>query len=175
MNAALTAWWGFEVRTTRFWNRLGRHEATARLFGAVSRLGDGVFWYVLIASLAAFDGVRGALVGGRMLAAGLCCTLLYKGIKLSVKRARPCHVLPDLFTTVPPLDRFSFPSGHTMHATAFTCMACAAYPALVWLLLPFTGAVALSRMILGLHYPTDVAAGALFGGFVAQAARALPF
>jgi undecaprenyl-diphosphatase len=63
-----------------------------------------------------------------------------------------------------PLDHFSFPSGHTLHAVLFTVMLGAHFPALLPLLLVFTPLVALSRMVLGLHYPTDVLAGAFLGG-----------
>ena len=65
---------------------------------------------------------------------------------------------------VPPLDEFSFPSGHTLHAISFTMVALAYYPALVVLLVPFTVLVALSRVVLGLHYPSDVLAACLIGG-----------
>ena len=67
-----------------------------------------------------------------------------------------------------PLDQFSFPSGHTLHAVAFSIVACAHYPALAIILLPFTLLVAASRMVLGLHYPSDVLAGALLGGLIAR-------
>jgi undecaprenyl-diphosphatase len=65
---------------------------------------------------------------------------------------------------MPPLDRYSFPSGHTLHAVCFTLVLCSHIPAMAWALLPFTVLVALSRMVLGLHYPSDVLAGAAIGG-----------
>jgi len=66
-----------------------------------------------------------------------------------------------------PLDQFSFPSGHTLHAVAFTTIAIAHYPQLAFLLIPFAFLVALSRMVLGLHYPSDVLAGAAIGAAIA--------
>jgi undecaprenyl-diphosphatase len=66
-----------------------------------------------------------------------------------------------------PLDRYSFPSGHTLHAVCFTLIVVAEQPPLAWLVVPFALLVALSRVVLGLHYPTDVAAGAVLGALIA--------
>lgn len=71
-----------------------------------------------------------------------------------------------------PLDRFSFPSGHTLHAVVFSLVATAYYPALGWLVWPFTALVALSRLVLGLHYVSDVLVGALLGASIALAGLA---
>ena len=67
----------------------------------------------------------------------------------------------------PPLDEFSFPSGHTLHAVAFWVMLSAYYPGLSWPLGIFALLVALSRVILGMHYPSDVAVGASIGALSA--------
>ena len=66
-----------------------------------------------------------------------------------------------------PLDEFSFPSGHTLHAVAFTLVTLAYFPLLAWLLIPFSAGVAASRVALGLHYPSDVAAATVLGGVLA--------
>jgi undecaprenyl-diphosphatase len=66
-----------------------------------------------------------------------------------------------------PLDKFSFPSGHTLHAVVFGVVALNYYPQLAFIILPFTTLVGLSRVVLGLHYPSDVLAGALIGSLIA--------
>jgi undecaprenyl-diphosphatase len=68
-----------------------------------------------------------------------------------------------------PLDPFSFPSGHTLHAVAFSVVAIVFYPVLAWVLVPFTVLVAVSRVVLGLHYPSDVLAGAALGALISAA------
>lgn len=59
---------------------------------------------------------------------------------------------------------------HTLHAVAFTGVALAHAPALGWLLIPFAASVAVSRVVLGLHYPSDVIAATGIGGGLAWTA-----
>ena len=63
----------------------------------------------------------------------------------------------------------SFPSGHTLHAVLFTVIGAQYAPGLIWVLAPFTALVAVSRVVLGLHYPTDVLAGGAIGAVLALA------
>jgi undecaprenyl-diphosphatase len=108
-----------------------------------------------------------------MLAAGAIGLAAYKLLKSAATRARPYQVLRDIRIGIDPLDAFSFPSGHTLHAVAFTVVAVSNYPALAPVLVPFTLLIALSRVVLGLHYPSDVLAGAAVGACVAQAVLSL--
>jgi undecaprenyl-diphosphatase len=148
-------------------NRASRQRAVRVVFAVASRLGDGVFWYGLMLFLLAVE--QRAAVGpvAHMALAGILCTVLYKALKHATSRPRPCRVNPQILLGATPLDQFSFPSGHTLHAVMFSLVACAYFPWLGWLLVPFTLLVAFSRLVLGLHYPSDVLAGALLGAGVA--------
>jgi len=141
-----------------------------RFFALVSRLGDGIFWYTLMLSLPFIYGMGALAVSGIMIAVGVIDLLLYKLIKHLTGRQRPCAVNEKICLGAPPLDHYSFPSGHTLHAVAFTIIAVYYFPALGILLIPFAALVAASRVILGLHYPTDVAAGVALGSGVASLA-----
>jgi undecaprenyl-diphosphatase len=137
------------------------------LFRLVSRLGDGLFWYSLMLLILLFEGSEGLLPVLHMALAGLSGTLLYKWLKGKTLRPRPFEVHQDIFMTGKPLDKFSFPSGHTLHAVVFGLVAINYFPALSFIIMPFVSMVALSRVVLGLHYPSDVLAGALIGSLIA--------
>jgi hypothetical protein len=111
-----------------------------RLFAVISRLGDGVFWYVLMGALVLLDGFDGLRASVHMAATGLAALLLYKGLKRWTRRPRPYAADLRIRAWVAPLDEFSFPSGHTLHAVSFTIVALAYYPWLAPLLVPFTSA-----------------------------------
>lgn len=144
-------------------NRWAGHGGCRGYFACVSRLGDGVFWYVLMAAMVMFDGMRGLQASLHLAATGVVALSLYKVLKRWTKRPRPCASDPRILAPVAPLDEFSFPSGHTLHAVAFSIVAVAHYPMLAWLLVPFAASVAVSRVVLGLHYPSDVLAAKAIG------------
>jgi len=143
------------------------------LLRLASRLGDGVFWYVLMGALVAWYGFAALPAVLHMGVAALAGTLLYKWLTGATERPRPYQVCPSILCLTAPLDRFSFPSGHTLHAVIFSLVATTYYPALGWLVWPFTALVAASRMVLGLHYVSDVVAGALIGASIAALALAI--
>lgn len=153
-------------------NRGCHYPAIRRFFSAVSRLGDGVFWYILMLTLAA-SGEAGAIVAAQMSLTGLAGLLVYKQLKHRLVRERPYIAHAAIRLGAAPLDRYSFPSGHTLHAFAFTVVATAHIPPLAPVLWPFALLVAASRVVLGLHYPTDVAAGAAIGSLLAVGSLAI--
>lgn len=136
-------------------------------FRVISRLGDGVFWYALMVGILIIEGTEGIFPVMHMLLAGLVGTVLYKWLKGKTLRPRPYEVHQDVWLTGKPLDKFSFPSGHTLHAVIFCLVALSYYPELAVIIIPFTVMVGLSRIVLGLHYPSDVLAGALIGSIIA--------
>lgn len=164
--ARFSAW---EERVTLRFNRANHQQRVSIFFGAISRLGDGVFWYLLMAALLLADGAIALEPVLVMIVAGLSCTLSYKWLKHTTSRPRPCQRNATIRLTMPPLDLYSFPSGHTLHAVCFSIVATAYYPTLGPGLLGFTALVAISRLVLGLHYLSDVIAGAIIGGTIAFA------
>ena len=162
-----------EYRLCRRLNRGVQHTWVRLLFMTASRLGDGVVWYALMLALPLLYGAEGLRVAAIMLATGGVGLALYKILKRTFVRERPFIRHAGISLAGAPLDRYSFPSGHTLHAVAFTWQACAAFPELMFVLLPLALAIAASRVVLGLHYPTDVLVGALLGGFTGAAGAAL--
>ncbi len=153
-----------ELRLCRYLNRSTRSSAIRHVFQAVSWLGDGWGWYALLAVLPLVYGAAGGVAALHMGATAALGVLLYRLIKHRAVRERPYITHSAIECASVPLDRYSFPSGHTLHAVCFTLLAAAYFPALASPLVGLTLLIALSRVILGLHYPTDVAAGAVLGG-----------
>lgn len=156
-----------ELSLCVFFNRAIDWRLIRLFFVAISRLGNGVFWYTLMILMAVYDYPNGIQNAAQMGAVGLVCVIIYKSLKNNLVRQRPYISWQQITSGTAPLDMYSFPSGHTLHAVAFCIVATAQYPILGWLLIPFTVLIALSRVILGLHYPTDVVVGAIIGGLVA--------
>ncbi|MDR7136330.1 undecaprenyl-diphosphatase [Lysobacter niastensis] len=148
-------------------NRWGGGGHSRSYFATISRLGDGVFWYVLMAALILVDGMTGLAASAHLAATGVIALTLYKLLKRWTRRPRPFASDARIQAWVAPLDEFSFPSGHTLHAVAFSLVAMAHYPLLAWVLVPFTASVAASRVVLGLHYPSDVLAATAIGSGLA--------
>lgn len=161
-----------EQRLCRLANHSCRRSGVRQFFRMVSRLGDGVFWYTLVALMPFIMGVdrlhEGLVASSHMLAAGAVGFVTYKLLKSRLIRERPFISFDAIECAMPPLDRYSFPSGHTLHAVLFTSLAIAYAPELSILLIPFAALVASSRVVLGLHYPSDVLVGALIGWSIAR-------
>jgi len=150
-------------------NRRARQRPVALALQAVSWLGNGVFWYALMLALLLADPHSAALPVLHMAFVGAVCTCSYKMVKRTTVRSRPYQVNPLVQAGAGVLDRFSFPSGHTLHAVAFSLIACFYYPGLWVVLWPFAVLTAISRVALGLHYPSDVIAGGALGALIAAA------
>jgi undecaprenyl-diphosphatase len=168
LDARRAAWAERDLLWAQWLHRGAQHRALVQMLVVASRLGDGLFWYVLIAALAFAGGTHGRDVAMQMVLAGAVNLPLYFWLKRTIGRPRPFAACPDIRACARALDRFSFPSGHTLHAAAFLTIFTSYFPWAGAALVPFVILVALSRVTLGLHYPSDVAAGAAIGATVAS-------
>ncbi|MBV8819383.1 MAG: phosphatase PAP2 family protein [Acidobacteriaceae bacterium] len=130
---------------------------------AATRAGDGWLWYAIGFGILLFGGPeRFAALGAGGLAA-ILSILSFMCLKRLTGRKRPCSIEPHCWATLLPPDQFSFPSGHTMTAFAISVAICLHYPPLTAGMLFGAFSIAMSRILLGMHFLSDVIAGLLIG------------
>ncbi len=134
----------------------------------ISRLGDGLVWAVVMVLLPWLDDGAGTSHCAHLLVLGTINLVLYVCLKRCIARPRPFASGEGIQAKTRALDTFSFPSGHTLHAVSFTIVLSHHYPVLSALLWLFCLLVALSRVVLGLHYPTDVIFAAALAALTAE-------
>lgn len=157
----------FDLELCRRAVRVQRRGAALRYFRLVSRLGDGTAWGVL-GGVVALTGGAASLTGlGRLVAVAALASLTSRLVKGWANRPRPCAIDAGVGAGAAALDPWSFPSGHTLHAVAFQVVLIPTHPVLALVLVPWTLSIATSRVALGLHYPSDVAAGGALGAVLA--------
>jgi len=142
-----------------------------------SRLGDGWLWLVAGLALAA-GGTEGHRVLARAAVSAGLANILLVLVKGRVRRARPCERARPSHSGVKPLlcfpsDRYSFPSGHSLNAFAIGSVIALAFPVAAPPVLAVAASVAASRVVLGLHFVSDVVAGALLGSLIGASVWAL--
>jgi undecaprenyl-diphosphatase len=134
-----------------------------------TRGGDGWLWYAMgLIVLLTGGHDRFLAVGDAGLAAGLG-TAIFLRLKKATGRRRPCAIEPHCWATLLPPDQFSFPSGHTITAFAVAVTLSRFYPDLATGLMFCALSIAASRILLGMHFLSDVVAGAAIGSIVACA------
>jgi undecaprenyl-diphosphatase len=133
---------------------------------AATRGGDGWLWYAMglvVALVGGSERFRALLAAVMAVAVGIA---LFLKLKRSFGRKRPCALEPHCWATLLPPDQFSFPSGHTITAFAVAISLGEFYPPLLPGLLFCALSVALSRILLGMHFLSDVVAGGVLGAIL---------
>ncbi len=170
MTVARAVWNQIQSSDHRLMRRVNRWRAPRwfRIFMILAtRLGDGWLWYVTGVAVLIWGGrSRFVAVGSAGLAvmSGIVVFLLLKRVS---HRERPCGLEPHCWASILPPDQFSFPSGHTITAFAIAMTLGSFYPDFKVGLLLVAVSIAASRIILGMHFLSDVLAGSVIGVFLA--------
>lgn len=158
----------FDARLFLGINRLHRHLPLEKLVRGISFTGDGHFYIALAIVLPLLYPEEGA----DFLMAGLLSFLmelpLYWLLKRSLKRRRPFHVVQALAPLLKPSDEFSFPSGHTTAAFMMAALVGVFFPAALLPMVLWASLIGLSRVMLRVHFISDVLAGIVLGTTIAM-------
>jgi undecaprenyl-diphosphatase len=129
----------------------------------VSHTGDGLLYVLAAVAALALDTARGQHFFSVVAAGFALERSLYFVLKNSIRRDRPAVGLQSFRAAITPSDQFSFPSGHTAAGFLFATLVLHCYPPLAPLCYVWATLVGMSRVLLGVHYPTDILAGATLG------------
>lgn len=146
------------------WCQKSRYYPPFILFvRAISKTGDGYLQLLVPLIYWLIDPVNGGAFFQMIIVAFAIERSIYFILKNKLKRRRPPEVIPYFTSVVKAADKFSFPSGHTMAAFMLAYICCLSFDSSATVLYVWAFMVASSRVILGVHFPTDTIAGAILG------------
>ena len=169
MTVAKAVWEQIQSNDFRLMRRVNRWRAPRWfriLMIAATRGGDGWLWFALGFILLAFGGGHRFVAIGSAGAAALTGICLFQTLKRMSNRKRPCEIEPHCWSSILPPDKYSFPSGHSITAFAVAISVGMFYPELQVSLLMAALLIAGSRIVLGMHFLSDVLVGSTIGIFL---------
>jgi undecaprenyl-diphosphatase len=166
MTVGKAVWNQIESNDHRLMRRVHRWRAPRwfrMLMIIATRGGDGWLWYVLAGILLVFGGAHRFAAIGAGASAAMSGIFVFRTLKHASRRKRPCEIEPHCWATMLPPDLYSFPSGHSITAFGVATAIGLFYPDLQGCLLAAAFLIAGSRIILGMHFLSDVLAGSALG------------
>src|SRR6202167_5193046 len=166
MTVAQTVWGHIQSNDHRLMRKIHRWRAPRWfriLMIMMTRLGDGWLWYSIGLILLVFGGSQKFLAIGAATAAAAAGIFLFRTLKHTSRRKRPCEIEPHCWASILPPDKYSFPSGHSITAFAVAVALGLFFPSLLTTLLALAFLIAASRIVLGMHFLSDVLAGSAIG------------
>lgn len=148
-----------------FFNHTLSCGALNKFFSNITDVNHWMIAYIILWGILFFKGGR----KGKVIAVSVILLIVisdqlgYRILKEYFGRIRPCNALTDLNLPTGPTGTFSFPSNHALNNFAIAVFFSRFYPELKKILFVTATLVALSRVYLGLHYPSDILGGAIIG------------
>lgn len=154
---------GFDRRLYRVINDLPHTKTSDRYVSVLSDLGEGLGWVAGGMALAILGGPKGRRAGAATAVASLAATYIVQTrVKPIFRRVRPFVNREARVVGVRPADH-SFPSGHTASSFAAATALAFFYPRAAPLAYAVATGVGMSRVHLGVHFPSDAAVGGVIG------------
>jgi undecaprenyl-diphosphatase len=166
MTVAKAVWDQIQSNDHRLMRRVHRWRAPRWfriLMIVATRGGDGWLWYALGLILVLYGGEQRFAAIGVAASSAAVGIFLFRALKRTSQRKRPCEIEPHCWASILPPDKYSFPSGHSITAFAVAISLGLFYPYLLTALLAMAFLIAASRIILGMHFLSDVLAGSAIG------------
>ncbi len=140
-----------------------------RLMYRITDLGGAVFTSIFALGLVLIGNSRVKLIGIEAILALFFGQIFVQSLKKLMSRERPYKILEHLHTFGIEMRDYSFPSGHTTASFSLATTIALNMPKTAIFVLVLAFIIGMSRVYLGVHYPTDVAAGILIGVFASLA------
>ncbi len=162
----------FEARLFERLFRQTERRMVIPLARAISRSGDGYLHVLAPLLVLSLDPASARPLITLLALSLLAERSLYWLVKNSLRRPRPQESVPGFRSLITASDQFSFPSGHSSGAFLLATVLLIIYGGAAAPMFLWAAAVALSRILLGVHFPGDTFAGALMGSSIALLAAA---
>ncbi len=148
-----------------FFNHTLSCGALNKFFSIITNVNNWYIAYIILLGISFMKGGRKGKIAaiGVLLLIAATDQFSARILKEIFHRLRPCNALTDVITPLGCNGTFSFPSNHALNNFAAAVFYYKFFPKLKWILLVVASLIAISRVYMGLHYPSDILGGAVIG------------